>query len=107
MVHPKSVIEDTKVYTSGYVGICANCNHINECSFRQKSNNPVWFCDQYDSFTKVKDQTTNSEQSQNKYLVETETETYNFKGLCVNCEKRFGCVYAKTNGGIWHCNEYS
>jgi|DewCreStandDraft_4_1066084.scaffolds.fasta_scaffold00019_322 transcription elongation factor Elf1 len=107
MVHPKSVIEDSKIFTAGYVGICANCNHINECSFRQKSNKPVWYCDQYDAFTKSERQIHNRDSPQNPNPSETETEIFIFKGLCVNCEKRFGCVYAKTNGGIWHCNDYT
>jgi len=35
---------------------------------------------------------------------EAEPEVY--KGLCVNCENRETCRLAKSEGGIWHCEEY-
>jgi hypothetical protein len=29
-----------------------------------------------------------------------------FAGLCVDCLNRTTCLYAKTNGGVWRCEEY-
>lgn len=28
------------------------------------------------------------------------------KGLCVNCMNRDACLLPKSEGGVWHCEEY-
>ena len=28
------------------------------------------------------------------------------KGLCVNCANRYTCLFPKSEGGVWHCQEY-
>jgi len=27
-------------------------------------------------------------------------------GLCVDCEARHNCTFPKSEGGVWHCEEY-
>lgn len=29
-----------------------------------------------------------------------------FKGLCINCSKRHSCELAKSEAGIWKCQDY-
>jgi hypothetical protein len=29
-----------------------------------------------------------------------------YKGLCVNCANRETCLLPKSEGGVWHCEEY-
>ncbi|HOX01757.1 MAG TPA: hypothetical protein P5555_05315 [Candidatus Paceibacterota bacterium] len=29
-----------------------------------------------------------------------------FAGLCVDCQNRRTCIYAKVHGGVWHCEDY-
>jgi hypothetical protein len=29
-----------------------------------------------------------------------------YRGLCLNCENRETCIYAGTEGGVWHCEMY-
>jgi hypothetical protein len=29
-----------------------------------------------------------------------------FKGLCVNCANRYTCLLPRSEGGVWHCEEY-
>jgi hypothetical protein len=26
--------------------------------------------------------------------------------LCINCANRFDCLLPKSEGGVWHCEEY-
>ncbi|MFB3788142.1 MAG: hypothetical protein ACE15F_17415 [bacterium] len=33
-------------------------------------------------------------------------ETNLYKGLCVDCANRESCTYPRTDGGIFHCEEY-
>jgi hypothetical protein len=34
-------------------------------------------------------------------------ESGGFAGLCVDCQNRHTCLYAKAAGGVWHCEEYA
>ena len=29
-----------------------------------------------------------------------------FKGLCVNCDRRFTCTFPRAETGVWSCDEY-
>jgi hypothetical protein len=29
-----------------------------------------------------------------------------YKGLCANCVHRDSCLLPKSEGGVWHCEEY-
>lgn len=29
-----------------------------------------------------------------------------YKGLCMNCANRHECLLPKSEGGVWHCEEY-
>lgn len=29
-----------------------------------------------------------------------------FKGLCLNCANRHTCLLPRSEGGVWHCEEY-
>jgi len=29
-----------------------------------------------------------------------------YKGLCMNCDKRFTCSHCHRQGGVWFCEEY-
>jgi len=33
-------------------------------------------------------------------------EAGEYEGLCVNCAKREVCLLPKSEGGVWHCEEY-
>ena len=35
-----------------------------------------------------------------------EEEKEIFKGLCMNCANRYNCLLPKSEGGVWHCEEY-
>jgi len=28
------------------------------------------------------------------------------EGLCANCERSSNCVFARVEGGVWHCSDY-
>jgi hypothetical protein len=35
-----------------------------------------------------------------------EKDGMELKGLCVNCANRYTCLFPKSEGGVWHCEEY-
>lgn len=92
-----------------YNDICSTCNSGELCVSKKTRQGPVWFCEEYDDYVEVKDET----------IVGTEFQIIppwkdsnpmegpiQFKGLCINCENRNTCVNSRVEGGIWHCEEY-
>ena len=37
---------------------------------------------------------------------EKEKNSNKYKGLCKDCKNRKTCTYPKSEGGVWHCEEY-
>lgn len=35
-----------------------------------------------------------------------EIDTESLKGLCLNCANRETCKFQRSEGGVWHCQEY-
>ena len=83
-------------------GICSTCIHLDDCLHRLESGQVIWFCEEFDDFipTEPLANTSNTDQP------ESPDAGGEFMGLCVNCEHRDYCVQAKTDGGVWFCEEY-
>ena len=83
--------------------LCDTCNDLNICLSDHRR--PVIFCEQFDNFVPE----TNRKPSP---AVETEKHRNNTNsdgkllGLCINCDFRAECPFAKKQGGVWHCEEY-
>ena len=92
----KTLSDDFKFY-----GICVNCDHKNDCAYRQNPDKPILFCEQFEIYTEPSKTMSIKRQKQ-----ETETDVNKFKGLCQNCENRSSCMYPKPESGVWHCEEY-
>ncbi|NIM12497.1 MAG: hypothetical protein GTO45_10350 [Candidatus Aminicenantes bacterium] len=90
--------------------ICSTCNHGELCVSKKTRQGPVWFCEEFDDYVPVKEQDVNEAgflPAQSRVGPGTrENDTSQFKGLCINCESRFTCSNSRTQGGIWHCEEY-
>lgn len=84
-------------------GICQNCIHANEC---KKTDTTVWFCEMFEisDEVKIKPGTEIKKTENDTEYVNNLDEKY--KGLCINCNHRKTCKYAKSEGGIWHCEHY-
>lgn len=80
--------------------LCMNCLHANSCIYIKRNRGPILFCNEYDASTEKKplDYVDNFP-SINDYA--------EYKGLCMNCIYRDSCKNAISEGGIWHCEEYS
>ncbi len=93
-----------------YNDICSTCNHAELCISKKTRQGPVWFCEEFDDYVPVKEQDVNEAvflPAQSQVGPGTgENDSSQFKGLCINCENRFTCINSRTEGGIWHCEEY-
>lgn len=103
----------TALVEEEYNDICATCNHLKICVNQHKRIRPVWFCEEFDDYVpaekiKVKIPVQKSK-PKDKYQISSDkknTQSQTLKGLCVDCENRDNCSLKKTNGGVWHCEEY-
>lgn len=84
-------------------GLCLTCNYAETCVRREHHGKPVWYCEEFDDFQPESKGTVVRE----KRVASTETAMEAYKGLCLNCDNRQVCVIPKSEGGIWHCEEYS
>ena len=91
-------------------GLCSTCNNNNNgvaCGYRALRGYDALFCEMFDISPdgrrgEVKTRFVTVKTS----AVSEETGPEVYKGLCINCENRETCRLAKSEGGIWHCEEY-
>lgn len=91
-----------------YNDLCVTCNYAATCVRRKHHGKPVWYCEEFDDYqppaeksAKTSAITDLAEESEM-----AEDTSPRFKGLCCNCENRETCVIPKSEGGVWHCEEY-
>jgi hypothetical protein len=86
-------------------GLCVSCATAETCSYRTNSRGPVHFCEEFDSglpLAQTKFRKITTPISHTKHPVDAE----GLKGLCVNCDNRGTCSHARTESGVWHCENY-
>ena len=90
-----------------YRGLCSTCKNAPGCTFPRDRNKPVLHCEEFDTGelplteSSAKDRSRPSLSSATK-----ERDSTQFIGLCSTCEKRETCTFPKSEGGVWHCEEY-
>jgi hypothetical protein len=83
--------------------LCTTCNNPPECDSTRSGRRPVYFCEQFDDYTPPK-----PARKSTKSGNQTEgIPNGKYKGICINCDHRETCANSCTEGGIWHCEEYS
>lgn len=96
--HPKGGVSTDKRLPQG---LCTSCMHAQTCMYLKKQELPVFHCEEFEiapvSGHKYREATLQSTPS------ERQTR---YRGLCSNCENRETCIYADTEGGVWHCEMY-
>ena len=79
--------------------ICTTCNDGNVCRIPVVSVSGVWHCEQFDNHTP------SPAGSRAVTVVTAGSDTGNY-GLYGERYRRETCNNSKTEGGIWHCEEY-
>ncbi len=85
-------------------GLCRTCGHAPDCGYIRNPEQPVVFCEEFDSSTLPM-----VEDTQPDAPAPTAADMRlwdEYKGLCVNCDMRETCAIRKPETGIWHCEEY-
>lgn len=90
------------------LGICSVCKDEAKCTYPKKSKRPILQCDEFEPHKSLPEKKRSKSinvknRSQDKFVSK---ETASYKGLCINCENRETCTFPKSDGGVWHCDEY-
>ena len=83
-------------------GLCRTCRHRLHCTVLAHATKPIMECEQFEVVSTMPQHV--PELSPHVYTAEPDRR---FFGLCMNCEHRDTCLFAKRNGGVWHCEEYA
>ena len=91
--------------TETYTDLCMTCNDQAICI--SDSRRPVMFCEQFDDYTPEPEKTYQSKSPAVSDKVDkADKDDYPYLGLCMNCDHRKTCPLAKSEGGVWHCEDY-
>ena len=94
-----------------YLDLCTTCIHNGDCLGRATLIRPVHFCEEFDCHTANGDSVTPVSTPVAPVVgepVPAEVEqSQGYTGICVNCDFRETCRNSRTEGGIWHCEEYA
>ena len=85
-----------------HLGLCTTCDHLSSCVFYMANGKSVQQCEEYAMSVDAG----MTDRRMKTAAEEAAPKEYEYKGLCMNCEKRNVCRFAKSEGGIWHCEEY-
>ena len=89
-----------------YRGLCSTCKKAPTCTFPRDPNRPVLQCDEFEGYEYTPDKKTLPRTSSKAKLSALDEDSGKYKGLCRLCENRETCTYPKSEGGVWHCDEY-
>ena len=89
-------------------GLCLSCQNTLTCTFLKNSHDAVLQCDEFDGSDSILQK---PDRSFHKSMTGSKSNPENkdlngAKGLCSICEDRETCTYPKSEGGVWHCEEY-
>ena len=94
---------------NGTGGLCMTCNNAPDCYYHARRG-PALFCELFDGRALPAERIPSEKATRPADSLAarrvTEEEAPKYTGLCMNCEKREVCDTARTEGGIWHCEEY-
>ena len=86
------------------LGLCRTCAHASGCGYLRNPEQPVVFCEEFDSTTLP--MVADAQPEAAAPTAEDMRLWDVYKGLCVNCDMRESCAIRKPETGIWHCEEY-
>lgn len=99
-----------------YRGLCSTCKNASTCTYPRDPERPIFYCCEHEGYKECEGsvslallRTGNIFPRPPDSVTESHVEERDsgiHKGLCRNCEKREICTFPKSEGGVWHCDEY-
>jgi hypothetical protein len=89
-----------------YRGLCTTCKNAPTCTYPRDPDRAVLQCEEFEGYEPLEVGTQRRNVSPSYSASAQSEDSSKYKGLCVNCEKRGSCTFPKSEGGVWHCEEY-
>jgi hypothetical protein len=90
-----------------YSGICAVCQYAPTCIYLKAADQPVLMCEMFEGYGRKENPAPAPRiLSFTTSASVAEKDSSKFAGLCASCKKRETCIYPKSEGGVWRCEEY-
>jgi hypothetical protein len=88
-------------------GICSACRNANTCTYPVDPRRPVFYCEEFEVDVPAA-AGAGAPSSAASTLAPSMNEggSNAWKGLCSDCANGSTCTFPKTDGGVWHCEEY-
>jgi len=91
-------------------GLCSCCNSFKTCTYAKDPKRPILQCEEFDGIVPPSLKMIPHGKIVPKGFEKTPTPSISelapYRGLCSLCEDRLTCTYPKSEGGVWHCEEY-
>jgi hypothetical protein len=89
-----------------YFGLCMSCKNASSCTFPRDPTKPAFYCEEFEIQTPVPIIPLEKEQPSAAGPAAIDKDSDRLVGLCFDCEARHTCTFPKSEGGVWHCEEY-
>jgi len=89
-----------------YFGLCLNCKNASSCTFPRDPAKPAFYCEEFEIEKTTSITPFGKEQPLVSGPAVIGKDSTKFIGLCSDCEGRQTCTFPKSEGGVWHCEEY-
>jgi hypothetical protein len=89
-----------------YAGLCLTCVNAPDCIYIKNQKSVVLLCEEFNGYRDSPMKATISNVLSKTTSDAWEVDFEKYKGLCANCEIRETCEFPKSEGGVWHCEEY-
>ncbi|MCJ7508987.1 MAG: hypothetical protein MUO85_09730 [candidate division Zixibacteria bacterium] len=89
-----------------HTGLCMTCVNAPGCIYIKNQKSVVLQCEEFEGYTNSPMRATINDVLSKITSDASRADFVKYEGLCVNCEIRETCEFPKSEGGIWHCEEY-
>jgi hypothetical protein len=87
-------------------GLCSGCRNAPTCVFPRDPGKPLLQCEEFEGFPSAPPPPASIEITPACGARAGPRTKRKYKGLCRDCENRRTCTFPKSEGGVWHCEEY-
>ncbi|RKX77095.1 MAG: hypothetical protein DRP87_10080 [Spirochaetes bacterium] len=87
-------------------GLCATCRFASTCIYPSNTIHPVVACEEFETVGEKTGRGGIPAKWRTSAVKRKDMNPEGLIGLCVDCEERENCMYARREGGVWHCEEY-
>jgi hypothetical protein len=87
-------------------GLCSGCKNAPGCVFPREPGKPLLECAEFEGFPSAPSSFPKANVPPVDSPKGSAREKVKLKGLCKDCENRRTCTFPKSEGGVWHCEEY-